>query len=364
MMLLKLLTAMGSSPFRPVVISLGNCGTVGTRIEELGVPVHALNLRGGSPSPRGLWQLRSLLHHVQPGLIQGWMYHGNLAASVARLFSGIRAPVLWNIRATPDDLLHGKASTAAVIRAGAILSRLPQRIIYNSRRGAVQHAAIGYFTPRSLVIPNGFDCEIFKPSQEARLQLRQELGLRADSILVGLIARFHPMKDHATFFQAAALLNARHPNVHYVLAGHRMELENAAIQAMLQASHVTDKVHLLGERHDMPAINAALDIASLSSSSSEGFPNVIGEAMASGVPSVVTDVGDAAWLVGDIGRIVQPGDPAALAAAWSDLINIGPDARRAMGARCRARVLSEFTLNRVANKYADLYGELLIGRNG
>jgi len=297
-------------------------------------------------------------------LVQGWMYHGNLAASVARLFSRIRAPLLWNIRATPDDILHDKASTRAVIRAGAVLSRLPQRIIYNSRRGALQHAAIGYFASSSVVIPNGFDCEIFKPSLEARLRLRQELGLRADHILVGLIARFHPMKDHATFFRAAALLSARHPNVHYVLAGHRIEPGNDEIQAMLKASGVTDRVHLLGERRDMPAINAALDIASLSSSSSEGFPNVIGEAMASGVPCVVTDVGDAAWLVGEMGRIVQRGNPAALAAAWNDLIAEGPDARRAIGARCRERVVSEFTLNRVANKYADLYRDLLIGRNG
>ena len=253
------------------------------------------------------------------------MYHGNLAASVARLFSRDRAPVLWNIRATPDDLLHDKASTAAVIRAGAVLSPLPQRIIYNSRRGALQHAAIGYFAPRSVVIPHGFDCEIFKPSLVARPQLWQEMGLQADSILVGLIARFHRMKDHATFFRAAALLGARHPNMHFVLAGHRIEPGNAAIQAMLKESGVTDKVHLLGERRDTPAINAALDIASLSSSSSEGFPNVIGEAMASGVPCVVTDVEAAAWLVSNIGRIVQPGSARALAAAWSDLIDAGPD---------------------------------------
>jgi glycosyltransferase involved in cell wall biosynthesis len=360
MMLLKLLTEMRSSHFRPVVVSLGGRGAIGSRIESLGVPVHALGLGPGNSSAIGLWRLRCLLKQARPSLVQGWMYHGNLAASVADLTRTTRVPVIWNVRQSLDDLSREKASTARVIRAGALLSRLPQRIIFNSQRSVVQHAAIGYSTRRTVVIANGFDCEVFKPSTDARLRLRKELGVAADTVLVGLIARFHPAKDHQTFFRAAALLSARYPDVHYVLAGQGMDTGCAPITIILEASGVSDKTHLLGERQDVQAITAALDIASLSSRT-EAFPNVVGEAMAAGVPCVATDTGDTASIIGNLTALVPVGNADALAAGWAGLIERGAEGRRALGSCCRERILTNFSLSGMAAAYIKLYRELLAG---
>ena len=138
-----------------------------------------------------------------PDLIQGWMYHGNLMATIASAASHGRVPVLWNIRQTIYDLGRERRLTAVVIRQGARLSRYPAAIVYNSITSAEQHEAIGYRTDKRVILPNGFDCEMFHPDPEARSSLRKELGLPVDSVLIGLIARYHPMKDHAGFLKAA-----------------------------------------------------------------------------------------------------------------------------------------------------------------
>ncbi len=171
-------------------------------------------------------------------------------------------------------------ATALVIRLGALLSARPAAIIYNSVTSAQQHEALGYRHDKRVILPNGFDCEMFRPRPEARSSFRRELGVADDSLLVGLIARCHPMKDHAAFLRAAAIIRRSHPKVWFVLAGSGVSRERASAAQRHSREGLDGGIFLLGERKDTARINAALDIACSSSAWGEGFSNSIGEAMA------------------------------------------------------------------------------------
>jgi glycosyltransferase involved in cell wall biosynthesis len=360
MMLYKLLSSMDLKKYEPEVISLINIGPIGKKIQELGIPVHGVGMQAGRPDPISIWRLISTARKIQPGLVQGWMYHGNLAAQFLKIFLPEPLPVLWNIRHSVYSLLYEKKMTRLLIRMGARLSNRPVKIIYNSRVSAEQHKTLGYASPKIVVIPNGFDTELFAPSEEIRSQVRQELGLPSSAKLIGLFGRYDPMKDHANFICAAGILVKSYPEVIFLLAGKGVDDENKNLADLIKKQNLSKNFHLLGERNDMNRLCASLDIAS-SSSFSEGFPNVIGEAMASGVPCVATDVGDSSFLVGDTGKMVPPRDPEALAKGLKDLLDLGVDGQRKLGKRARERIVSNFSLNKITDQYELLYHDLLFG---
>ncbi|HET6268398.1 MAG TPA: glycosyltransferase, partial [Acidobacteriota bacterium] len=211
---------------------------------------------------------------------------------------------------------------------------------------------------KTVVIPNGFDCYQFKPDPEARAAVRKELGLRAEHLIVGLMARFHPMKGHETFLNACAKLSSNSVSVHLLMAGSGVTAGNPELMQQIQKHGLMDRCHLLGERHDIPRLTAALDVAVSSSLYGEAFPNTIGEAMATGVPCVCTDVGDAYALVGPTGKLVEAGNPSALAGAIRELIEMGSDARIAMGNEARLRIQTEFSFPNIVSAYQNLYQEL------
>ena len=184
-------------------------------------------------------------------------------------------------------------------------------------------------------------------------------------MLIGLVARFDPMKDHGNFFRGARhLLNEAEEkdNLHFVLAGRGIDAANAALKDFISEYGLENRTHLLGERTDIPFVTSALDIAT-SSSTGEGFPNAVGEAMACGVPCVVTDVGDSAWIVGDTGRIVPPREPTALAEAWGELICMEDERRRSLGEAARRRIIENFSIDTVVRQYEAVYEGLAAERN-
>lgn len=354
MMLLKLLTGTAAH-HEQVVISAAGQGTIGPRISGLGIPVVCLGLRRSAPNPIRVFFLRSLLRRFRPQLIQGWMYHGNVLASLASVLSVDPSPVLWNIQQSLYDISKEPWLTARVIRLGVPLSRRTAAIIYNSRTSAGQHEAFGYSRARRIVIPSAFDCEMFRPREEARQQVRAELGLGGATLLVGLVNRYHPMKDHPGFLKAAGMVSRRHPNVRFALVGKGVVRENPVLAQLISEYQLHDRTFFLGERADMSRLTAAFDIACSASAWGEGFSNAIGEAMACEVPCVVTDVGDSAYAVGDTGLSVPPGDPHSFAEALSRLIEAGPEYRRQLGAAARQRVQENFSLQEVVRSYEDLY---------
>lgn len=358
-MLYKLLAETNRERFEPIVISLIDRGSLRERIEALGIAVHTTGMKPGLPSPLGLLRLVKLMRRLKPDLMLGWMYHSCLAAQLAGIFLPHRPLVLWSIHSSISTDGSEKKLTAAVIRVCALLSRLANQVVFVSRASQKQHKTLRYQLDNSCVIPNGINVTEFVPSEQARAAVRAELGLAEDALLIGLTGRYHPTKDHSNFLQAAELLAKTHPEVHFLLIGPGVDDENPKLRRSLKKLGLRRQTHLLGARNDMPRLAASLDIFCLSSTSGESFPNVIGEAMACEVPCVVTAVGDAVWMVGATGRVVPQRNPFALAAAWKEMLDLGPVGRKALGQAARLRVIENFTLESVVARYESLYESML-----
>src|ERR1043165_1739536 len=204
MMLYKLLSEMDRARFELAVVSLRNGGQLHERIEKLGIPIYSIAMKLPVATPTSCWRLIRLIRHLNPDLIQGWMYHGNLAAQLAGAFMRPPVPIIWNVRQSLYGFEYEKGSTALIIKVLARLSSWPARTIYNSRIAAAQHGAIGYDSQNQVVITHGFITKLFTPSPEARRSVRVELGVGEDALLIGLVGRYHLVKDHENFLRAAA----------------------------------------------------------------------------------------------------------------------------------------------------------------
>jgi glycosyltransferase involved in cell wall biosynthesis len=359
-MLLKLVRAQAGRGLDFHAVSLTIGGPIEDGLLEAGAGTSRLGMTRGVPNPAALWRLRQIVQRERPDLIQTWMYHSDLIGGLVGRAAGV--PVVWGIRNSVLDDASTPRNTRLARRLCAGLSGLlPRAIVSCSQVAADQHVALGYRRDRMSVIPNGFELGRFRPDPAAREGVRAELGVAEGRPLIGIMARFDPAKDHATFVAAAAILARTRPDAAFMACGDGISSDNRVLVGWLEQARLGDRVHLLGRRADVPRLAAALDLATLSSAS-EGFPNVIGEAMACGVPAAVTDVGDSRWLVGDTGRTVPPRNPVALAAAWAELLALGPADLRALGERARQRVKAEFDIGRTALRFDALYRELLPGR--
>lgn len=356
MMLLKVLERLDAR-FSPHVISLTTRGEIGPRIQALGIPVEALGMRPGLPNLIAFFRLVRRLKALKPDVVHTWMYHADLLGGLAAWLAGVGA-IGWCIRNSNFARVKTKLTTRIVVGACAWVSRwVPDRILNCSEVARQVHVVRGYAADKMVVVPNGFDLARFQPDPLARAAVRSELGVGADTPLVGLIGRLDPQKNHTGFFEAAGLLHRRLPAVRFVLAGKGIDEGNGELVRAMEAAGVRQVTHLLGLRSDIPRLMAALDVLA-SSSDGEAFSNVLGEAMACGVPCAVTDVGDSAYIVGNTGRVVPPGDMAGLAIAMESLLIFPADERQALGERARARVAESFEIGQVVKRYEVFYEEL------
>jgi glycosyltransferase involved in cell wall biosynthesis len=343
--------------YRAAVISLTDLGTLGPRISALGFDVHALGGAAGLRAPVAISQLARIVRSFQPDLIQGWMYHGNLAAYLAAKAARRRPALAWNVRQSLYDLSAEKRTTRYAILANRWLSSAPKAVIYNSRLSRCQHEGVGFAPARGLVIPNGFDLAAFAPKARHRLQAREAVGASDAAIVIGHVARLHPMKDHAGFLRAAVALLSRRRDLRFVLLGRGVFPDHPTLSGIIPARLLGHFV-FLGERADVAYWMQGMDLF-CQSSDSEAFPNVLGEAMASGLPCVATDVGDSANIVGDTGALVPPKDSRALASALLELINKPALERRSLGRAARTRIQTLFGLESVVERYRRLYEDLV-----
>jgi glycosyltransferase involved in cell wall biosynthesis len=355
--LYRLLAHMDRTRFESRVVSLVPAGDVGEKIRSLGVPVRSLDLEPGRPTPAAFLRLVGWLRREPPDLLQTWLYHADLLGLLAAKAAGVHR-VVWNIRNSELDLSRYRRLSRIVVRVCAWLSGGPLAAISNSQAGRDFHTHLGYHPARWAIIPNGIDLQAFRPDPQARLAVRKELGLDAEASLIGQVARYDPAKNQAGFLEAAGALVRAGVEAHFVLAGQDVTPENPALAEIVRGEALEGRVHLLGRRDDVPRLDAALDVLT-SPSTGEGFPNVVAEAMACGVPCVVTDVGDSALLVGETGRVVAPGNPAALAAALQELVSAGAAKRGELGQAARSRVAERFSLEKTVAAYEELYEELL-----
>jgi len=351
-MLYKLLSSLHNEALNSTVISLMGQGKITERIEALGVKVEILDLgQGERPSWQTIKKLRQIMKASNPDIVQGWMYHGNIAATVAVfLFDPMcrKVKLFWNVRQTLYDINSEKIQTRWLIMLGRWLSFFAHSIIYNSSLSVEQHCNVGYSVKKTKIIPNGFDLQKFRPDKNRRQQLREELRVAESVLLVGHISRLHPMKDHATLLRAIERVAdglSDKQEVLFLLIGHGVTSELSKNPA----------IRFLGERVDVPRIMSALDIVVSSSAWGEGFPNVIGEAMASEVPCVVTDVGDSAYIVGKYGRVCSVGDDQCIASSLLQLIE-NTQERKTAGKQARKRIKENYSMDKIKKEYLKEWG--------
>jgi len=357
-MLWKLLRRLPPDRFRSTVLSLGASGRPAAALQADGIDVVTLGLpqmRRLLASPLTAWQL---LRRVRPHLIQGWMYHGNLAASVLCGLSGFGARLTWSVRQSLDFIGREKPMTRAVIRASALVSSGPAKIIYVTRGSREQHEAVGFAHAHGCVIPNGFDLDEIYRRPERRDSLRRQWGVSSDEFVVGHLARFHPAKDHLRLIQAAREVVRKRPNVRFVMAGTGVSSANSTLARAISDCELGSRVLLADETQDPVGFLSACDLFCLPSLA-EGFSNALGEALACELPAVVTRAGASPELVGECGMVVDPGDSDALAAALLAMVDLEPNARQELGAKARARIEERYSLTSIVRQYASLYETLV-----
>lgn len=356
--LIELARALDKERFIVYVATFYDGGALRGELERVpGVMVRSLGKHDRWDLLPFLWRLLRTAREVRPEVVYGYMDVANALALLAGWYA--RARVVWAVRSSNVDFGRYDWAARWTYRAAAGLSRFADLIVVNSWAGREHHVAQGFQPSRMAVVPNGIDTEMFRPDEAARRRVRSEWGVAAEELLVGHVGRLDPMKDHPVLLGAASRVVAQHPGVRFVCVGNGPEPYRRELAALARELGMEARLVWAGERGDMPAVYSALDLL-VSSSCGEGFPNVVGEAMACGVPCVVTDVGDSARIVGDTGIVVPPGEPGALATGMLQALERCRDA----GLRQQARecIVQEFGLERLVGRTEELLQGLLAGR--
>ena len=336
-----------------VVISLMDAGKYGPLLTDAGVVVHCLGMNPGKPSPILFYRLIKLIRAARPDVVQTWMYHADLLGGIAARLAGVRR-VFWGVRHSTLEKGKSKRSTIMIAHLCALLSKwIPEKIICCANKALTVHSDIGYQKSKLIVIPNGYDLMRFKVDPASGERVRIEMGLASDIFLIGMVGRYDPLKDHSNLLQALAHLAERQIDFHCLLVGKGMSADNTELKARVIELGLENKVLLAGQRSDIPAVMNALDLHVLSSSS-EGFPNVLAEAMACGTPCVSTDVGDACEILGNELDCCPAGDSKALsklilnmAEEWKN----NPSAWQTRKSQCVQRIANGYSIGAMVGAY-------------
>jgi glycosyltransferase involved in cell wall biosynthesis len=354
--LVNLVTRLDKVRFENDVVSLLDPGPMVRSLIAAGIPVTSLGMRRGRPSLSALMAFIRHLRATRPAVLQTWLYHADLLGTAAAFFMPPES-LLWNVRCTDMTVTGNEPRLRRVVRLLAMLSGRPDAIVVNSKRGRSDHVAMGYKPKHWAEIPNGVDLDRFQPRQDEKATLRKRLGLSADAVTIGLVARDHPMKDVETFLRAAALFRTERQDLQFVLCGDGFDAANKSLADTIAGLGLQRDIVLLGRRTDMELVYPAFDILTLCSIYGEGFPNVLTEAMACGVPCVTTNIGDSAEIVGDTGVIVPTRNPQSLADSWRAMLERGTEAA---GKSARARIAADYGLDRMCADYEALYRSLAV----
>jgi glycosyltransferase involved in cell wall biosynthesis len=341
---------------RHVVISLTDLGFHGAALRSQGVEVYALRLLRPMALLLGIFRFALLLLRIKPRIVQTWMVHSDILGGLAARLTGV-PHVIWGVRTT-DYSVESRCTRAVRWLCARMSSRIPDKIVCAAKASLLASARAGYDSGKLMVISNGFETASLRSHLGAGVCIRQQCDVPAGHMVVGCLGRYNPAKDHGNFVRAAGLLANKYPACCFLMVGRDLAPANAELMTQIYATGFADRFILLGERSDPAAYLDAMDVFVLSSCT-EGFPNVLGEAMAMGLPCVTTDVGDAAYLLGDAGLVVPARNAAALANAVSQMLDLPEYERKAWGQKGRVRIETEFSMAVAAQRFNDLYDELL-----
>lgn len=343
--LVELVKGLDRARYETSVMTFYPGGRFAAEIEHLdGVQLICLDKRRRWDLAGFTSRLVSSLRRLRPDILHGYLPPANCLVVMLKPLLA-RTRLVWGVRGSDMELHHYDWPTRQVVAVERRLARYPDLIIANSSIGAGHHEARGFPREKLAVIPNGIDTGRFRPDAADRRRLRSQWGIEESEFLIGVVARLDPMKDHETLLQAAARWRPERRDVRFVCIGDGPAPYRRRLQGLADTLGVGDRVMWAGARDDMRAVYNAFDVLTLISAFGEGFPNVVGEAMACGTPCVVTDVGDAAGVVGDTGIVVAPRDPRAVTQAWDAMLARARSDGDALKQRARQRVEREFALD-------------------
>ncbi len=357
-MLFKLLANINREKFECAVISLGDMGVHGENIVSLGFPVFTLGMRPRQFSLFKIFFYLKIVRNFKPDFIQGWMYHANLFAILAKIISP-SAKVFFNIRCSLNHSLKWYSKSWAVVKLNAFFSHFVAKVINNSQVSSDQHKTIGFSKKNGVLIANGFEINGFKPNSEIYKNFRLDHHLDLNTKIVGNVSRYHPMKNHLGILFTFHKIKAQYPDkLILVLGGREIDSNNDKLAAAIKDLGLQEDCILMGSVKSCQ-IMPAFDVYLSSSSYGEGFPNVLGEAMLCGVPCVATDVGDCKQLMGGLGAVAAPGDYDLLAKHCLEKLDISNEER----VRIRQHVIDHYSIEKIVDQYQNLYAEILNREN-
>lgn len=338
-----------------MVISLTDIGTIGSGLRANGIDVRCVSIHLNPFS--GIVRLWWILRQERPDVLQTWMYHADFLGGLIGWALSIKN-IVWNIRCTePPGPPWARTKLLAYLCA-ATSHVLPRKIICCSHSALTSHAQMGYKSSKLVVVPNGFDSSRFSLHKTLRSDSRAEYGILSTCYVIGFVGRFDPIKGHSMFVEASRYINEKaRGQCLFLMAGNGVDRSNERLMSLIEKNAPSAKFLLVGETLDIRSIFSCMDVFCLSSLS-EGFPNVLGEAMLMELPCVSTNVGDAARLIGNCGRIIYPNDPKALATAVITMLQRSEIYRRRLGRLARKRIMRKFDIQRTLQEYLRVYNDI------
>lgn len=349
------LASQSKQKFQHEVISLTDKGIIGADLEAANIPVHSINMHGLSSIPTSYFKLRSLLKKINPDIVQTWMYHADFLGGIAAKSIGINK-IIWGIR--NSNVSAGMSKTTYYLShiCAKISSYIPSDIVAVSHTAKDYHTAIGYDSKKMIVIPNGFDLEKFSIDTHKRHQLRLQLDIKEDHLVIGNIGRFNPVKNQLNFIKACISLFDKGYTFIALLAGRNVDLKNPEIYNILNDSKYNKNFIFLGEIEDTTNFYNAIDIFCLCSTT-EGFPNVLGEAMATERVCLSTKAGDAEIILGNKSLLIQSTNYEDIASALELIIfkNSNNFNFNTLGLEARERIKSKYSISKIVSDFENLY---------
>jgi glycosyltransferase involved in cell wall biosynthesis len=346
--LTTLVKSLDREVFDVTVVCLYTGGVFANELADAGVRIISLEKKGRWEVVRFLWRLATVLRKLHPDILHSYLTGQNLMAMAMKpLLPSTR--IVWGVRDSNID--PGKTDWLAkpLFRLEVLLSRLADLIIFNSLAGEQCYVSAGFRVAPRLVIRNGIDTARFAPDRESGDILRALWKIPKGTLVIGIVGRLDPVKDHSHFLRAAALFSKSRPDARFVCVGGGADQYTRELRVLSEQLGLGDKVVWAGFIEDMTLAYNALDICCCCSADGEGTANCVAEAMACGVPCVVTDVGDLRFVVGETGILVPIRDPESLAAGWVAMVQrIERDPKVADAAR--ARVMSELDVSMLVEK--------------
>jgi len=353
--LVELVKGLDKTRFKVTVGIFYYEGALIKEIEGIpGIHVISLNKRGRWDIARFICHFIKILTTLKPHILYSYLPDANLVGLISGRIARVKQ-IVWGVRASNMDVSRYDWLVGISLRLSVFLSRFPNAIISNSFAGKEFHEKIGYRNKHMAFIHNGINTEHFIPDRNAGASVRAEWGINKKTILIGLVARMDPMKDYLVFLKAAQIFVQRHKSVCFVCVGDGPMDYKEKLYSLSEESGLSDFIIWAGLRSDMPAVYSALDIVTSTSSYGEGFSNVIAEAMACGVPCVVTDVGDSALIVGDTGLVVPIKDPEALANGWMNMLKRLENNACLSSKKTRERIVSNYSVELLIKKTSALF---------